>query len=396
MPNALIFSPNFVGHRQVHAFVHSHILNKIGYNVFIAGNFPNDNGNFFYLEKIIEDEKIIKIELCDFAENGLQIKNIEFVNLQKQHNIDLTVFVEADYYIPLINSQLFRKNSRFQGRVVGLFLTPWDFYFKLGFIYNLRHIKNLRNTWMSDPDTRFFHKFLNSTFNLLDASLYLDEFVVSKTRKSIYLPDVFQQYVNKFVNEVKTDQRIWMDRLAEFKRINNNDFIILYFGTAQKRRGYEELLKMAIENDACFVHCGLRNYKDKYNLDVDELREILEKRGKLFETNEFISDTDCIDYFFNSVSHLVLPYDESFLGSSGVMLQALSYGIPVLVRDSGLIGYQVKKYKIGHTFSQNLTQNQFLRFISTPKESFSDSIEQFMKLQSLERLESVLIKAYIG
>ncbi len=184
--------------------------------------------------------------------------------------------------------------------------------------------------------------------------------------------------------------------LADFKRINNANFIILYFGTAQKRRGYDDLLKLAIDNDACFVHCGIRNYKDTYNYNVDELRGILDKRNKLFETNEFITDTNCIDFFFKSVSHLVLPYDESFLGSSGVMLQALSYGIPVLVRDRGLIGYQVKKYKLGQTFSHNLSQNQFLSFINIPKESFSNSIEQYMKLQSLDRFESILVNSFKG
>jgi len=396
LPNALIFSPSFIGHRQVHAFVHAHVLNKIGYNIFIAGNFSNINGNSLYIKKLIEDAKIIKIDTSIFVENGLQIENTEFLSLQKKYNIDLTIFVEADNHIPLLISQLFRQNSRFQGRVVGIFLRPWDFYENLGFFNNLRYIKNLKNTWKSDSDTRFFHKYLNSTFNLLNSSLYLDEYVVSKNRKSIFLPDVWQQYVNTYISEEKSEQRIWIERLADFKRINNANFIILYFGTAQKRRGYDDLLKLAIDNDACFVHCGIRNYKDTYNYNVDELRGILDKRNKLFETNEFITDTNCIDFFFKSVSHLVLPYDESFLGSSGVMLQALSYGIPVLVRDRGLIGYQVKKYKLGQTFSHNLSQNQFLSFINIPKESFSNSIEQYMKLQSLDRFESILVNSFKG
>jgi len=186
LPNALIFSPSFIGHRQVHAFVHAHVLNKIGYNIFIAGNFSNINGNSLYIKKLIEDAKIIKIDTSIFVENGLQIENTEFLSLQKKYNIDLTIFVEADNHIPLLISQLFRQNSRFQGRVVGIFLRPWDFYENLGFFNNLRYIKNLKNTWKSDSDTRFFHKYLNSTFNLLNSSLYLDEYVVSKNRKSIF------------------------------------------------------------------------------------------------------------------------------------------------------------------------------------------------------------------
>ena len=396
MPNALIFSPNFVGHRQVHAFVHAHLLKKLGYNICIAGNFSTICDNLSYLQKLFEDDRIIKIDTSNIAGNGLNISNTEFAHMQKEYSISLTVFVEADCFITLLISQLIPQNNRFQGRLVGLFLTPWDFYFKLGLIYNLRYIKNLIHTWKTDADTRFFHKFLNNTFNLIDVSLYNDEYVVSKIRKGIYLPDVCQQYVNTIICEENTEQRIWIERLAEFKNKNRTSFIILYFGTAQKRRGYDNLLQLAIDNDACFVHCGLRNNKDKYNCNVDELRGILENRKKLFETNEFITDTFCIDYFFKSVSHLVLPYDKTFFGSSGIMLQALSYGIPVLVSDCGLIGYQVKKYKLGITFSEDLSQNQFLHFINIPKESFSYSIEQFMKLQSLDRFESVLINAYTG
>lgn len=394
LPNALIFSPNFDGHRQVHTFAHSHILNILGYDVIIAGNLSNNSNNLFYLKKLIEDDKIIKIDTSIYLGNGLHITNIEFLNLQKKHNIDLTVFVEADNHIPLITSQLFRHNSRFQGRVVGVFLRPWHLYYKASFHSSLIYFKNLRNTWKTD--TSLFHDFLNSTFNLLDSSLYLDELFVSKNYRSIYLPDVGQQYVNKIVYEEKSAQRIWIERLAEFKRINKGAFVILYFGTAQKRRGYAELLRLAIDNDACFVHCGLRNYMENYNCNVDELRATLENRNKLFETNEFISDPKCIDYFFNSVSHLILPYEESFLGSSGVMLQALSYGIPILVRDKGLLGYLVKKYNLGLTFSQDLLEKQFLQFIKIRKESFLNSIEQYMKIQSIDRFESVLINSYKG
>jgi glycosyltransferase involved in cell wall biosynthesis len=366
----------------------------MGYNVFIAGNFSNTNDNLFYLKKLIEDDTILKINTNKFPEYGLNIKNIEFINLQKEHNIDITVIIEADNHIALIISQLFRPNCRFQGRVVGVFLRPWHLYHKLNFINSLRSINNLRTSWKSD--SRFFYKFLNRTFNLLDSSLSIDEFFVSKNKKIVFLPDVWQQYADTFVSEKKSEQRIWMDRLDEFKRINDNGIFILYFGTAQKRRGYDTLLKLAIDNDACFIHCGLRSYKEKFNYDVDEFRGILDKRGKLLETNEFISDPNCIDYYFKSVNYVVLPYEESFLGSSGVMLQALSYGIPVLVRDKGLLGYLVKKYNLGLTFSQDLLGNQFLRFINMPKKSFSNSIEQYMKFQSLDRFESVLINSFKG
>lgn len=394
MPNALIFSPNFVGHRQVYTYVLSRILNKINFDVFIAGNFSNSIEKLFYIKKLIVDDKIVKIDTNIYPENGLKIGNTDFLALQKKHNIDLTVFVEADCHIPLLISQIFRHHSRFKGRVVGIFLRPWYYYDRYGFIDSLRYIKNLKNTWKSDIDPRFFYKFLNGTFNLLDASLFLDEFVVSESKKRTYIPDVWQQYVDESASEVVTEQRIWIERLAEFKKANKNTFIILYFGTEQKRRGYAELLKLAVDNDVCFVHCGLKNNQEKYDLNVDELREVINKRGKLFETNEYIADTACIDYFFNSVSHIVLPYEDTFYGSSGIMYQSLSYGIPVLVRDTGLLGKLVEKYNLGLTFKGDTLLDQFLKFVNIPKVSFSNSIEKYMKFQSLDRFESTLIQSF--
>jgi len=394
LPNALIFSPNFNGHRQLHAFVYSCILRKIGYDIFIAGSFTTLDNSHAYTYMLAQDEKIIKINTSHYPEHGMKISNFDFLKLQNEHKIDLTVFVEADNQISLIISQLICKNSRFRGKTVGLFLRPWYFYDKYNFKNSLVYIKGLRHTWKTDSDPRFFHKYLNSTFKLLDVSLYLDEFVVSKQRRSIYIPDIWQQYMNEVLREENPQQRIWIDRLGRFKKINPKSFIILYFGTAQKRRGYDDLLKLAVDNDTCFVHCGLMSYKDNYDLDVDEYRGILEKRGKLFETNEFITDTDCIHYYFKSVTHMVLPYDDSFFGSSGIMLQALGYGIPVLVRDAGLVGGLVKKYKLGLTYGHDTLQKQFLEFKNRPCETFLNSITKYMEQQSLDKFESVLLKAF--
>ena len=393
MPNALIYLPNFIGHRQVHAFIHSHILTELGYKIFIAGNFSNKAKNSFYLDKLIEDEKVIKIDTNTFSGNGKHINNAEFIQLQETFNIDLTIFAEADNHIPLFISQLIPKNKRLKGRVVGIFLRPWHFYRKLDFISKLKYIAGLRKTWKID--SRLFHEFFNKKFNLLDSTLHLDEFFVSQHKQCIWLPDVWQEYADKLVPEAKSDQRIWIERLDAFKEINKGRQIIFYFGTAQKRRGYDILLKLAIDHDACFIHSGLRNEAEKFNFDIHELRGILSNENRLFENNEFLTDPYCIEYFFKSVSHIVLPYDESFLGSSGVMLQALSYGIPVLVRDAGLIGFQVKKYNLGLTFNDRLNlYDQFKRFIEIPTETYSDSIKKYMNYQSVDRFEQVLIDSF--
>jgi hypothetical protein len=393
MQNALIFSSNFDGHRQIYVFVIAHVLTKMGFHVCIAGNFSADLNNTFYIDKLISDKSIIKIDTVQYDEFGMKISNSEFLELQEKYNINLTVFAEADNHIPLFISQLSRKNKRFKGRVVGIFLRPWHFYKKLNFIDKYRYIKYVRTKWQND--SRLFHEVLNPVFQLLNASLHIDEFFALNHNKSTWLPDIFQQYADKIVLEENSDQRIWIKRLDEFLIGKKDTFIFLYFGTAQQRRGYDELLKLASDLNACFIHCGLRNYDATYKYNVDELRINLRNNYNLFETNEYLTDPYCIKYFFKSVSHLVLPY-QNFLGSSGVMLQALSYGIPVLVPDFGLIGYRVRRFNLGLTYSDNSLKKEFLRFVEIPKENFKNSIYEYMKYQTADRLEDVLQNTFAG
>lgn len=391
MRNALIFSSSFVGHRQVYVFVIANILHKLGYKLFIAGNFSEILKSTFYFNKLESETKIIKIDTSRFADNGLSITNKEFLEIQQIHNIELTIFTEADNHIPLFVSQLKHRKRRFIGRTVGVFLRPFYFYHNLSFINKLRYIKHINYGWKSDM--RLFHEVLNPCFKLLDISLCIDDYFSLMHKRTIWLPDVFQQYADALVLEEQSEQRLWQNRLDKFKNENQGRNLLLYFGTEQQRRGYDQLLKLAVDYNACFIHCGLRHSGNKYNIDVNVLREQLKKENRLFETNEYITDPICIEYFFKSVSHLVLPYD-NFFGSSGVMLQALGYKIPVLVPDVGIIGYRVNKFNLGFTYSPGCLNSSYSTFINISSEKFADSIVNYMKLHSNEKLQSVLEKAF--
>jgi hypothetical protein len=238
-----------------------------------------------------------------------------------------------------------------------------------------------------------FHGFLLKHYRLLDSALYIDENFVAHHKSTQWLPDVFQQFAETLVSNEYLEQRIWIDKLNEFTEKNKGLFIFLYFGTAQKRRGYDLLLKMAIEQNACFVHCGLRDDREKYDYDVDEFRKILYDNKRMMETDQYISDPVCIEHFFKSVSHLVLPY-RKFYGSSGVMLQAFTYGIPVLVPEVGIIGYRVKRHNLGLTYKGDFNSliEQYKKFKEISKNSFADSINLYMHQQSVTNLKEVLVK----
>jgi len=388
MKNALLYSPGLAGHRQVYIFVLANILRKLNYPVYIAANFAEKPKSSYYLDKLESDPEIFWIDTNFMDGNGVSIKNEDFRIIQKSNNISLTVFVEADNHIALFNSQVLNRNNRLIGKNIGIFLRPFYFYEKFNLLKERWYINKLSSIWKTD--SRIFHEILSPVFGLLDRSFCIDEYFTEKHKNAIWLPDMFQQFADRLVVEENPDQRKWIDKLNNFKRFNEGRLNLLYFGAPQQRRGYSQLLELALRHDACFIHCGLRNEGSKND---DEIRAVLEKENRLFETNEYIIDPVCIESFFKSVSHLLLPYI-NFMGSSGVMLQSLSYNIPVLVPDQGIIGYRVNKHNLGLTYSPDTFEAQFQRFIKTPAESFSESINKYMRFQSADQLESILIEAF--
>jgi hypothetical protein len=392
MHNALIYSAGFEGHRQVYVYVLSHFLSELKFNIFIAGNLKEKITTTLYIDKLQKDDRITMIDTSSYPQGGLEISVLEIIELQNKHNIDLTVFAEADHHISLFNGQIKSKNYRLHGRNIGIFLRPFYYYEKLTFLNKLRYIKHFKAKWKSDD--RLFHGVLLKHFRLLDSALYIDENFVSHHSSTQWLPDVFQQFAETLVRNEYAEQRIWIDKLNSFIEKNKGSLLLFYFGTAQRRRGYDLLLKMAVEQNACFIHCGLLADNEKYDYNVDEFRKILYDNNRMMETNQYISDPICIEYFFKSVSHMVLPY-RKFYGSSGVMLQALTYGIPVLVPKDGLTGYRVKKHKLGLTYKGDYGSliDQLNKFKEIPQNSFYDAITLYMHQQSVLHLKEVLVKA---
>jgi hypothetical protein len=393
MSNALIYSPSFDGHRQVYLFVLSDILSKLGFKIFIAGNNQRVLSNSFYVDKLRNNSDIKFIDTSIYADEGFDITHDEFIAIQNENEIDLTIFAEADNHISLLVSQI-KDKARFRGKLTGIFLRPFYYYEKLSLVDKIRYIKRLPSRWKKDE--KLFFEFLLKRYKLLDTAFFIDEKYISDHEHFQWLPDVFQQSADLIVQDEKSGQRIWIEKLEEFKNKNKGKFMFFYFGTPQPRRGYDRLLKMAEDNDGCFVHCGLLDTSARFKYDVESYRSSLKQKGRLFETNEYIEDPACIEYFFKSVSHILLPY-RNFFGSSGVMLQALSYGIPILTPEKGIIGYRTKKYKLGSTYNdkhESALDIQYKNFKELDPKLFDKNIEYYMSFQTAENLNKILFNTF--
>ncbi|MEO9022641.1 MAG: hypothetical protein ABI237_17215 [Ginsengibacter sp.] len=395
--NALIFSPGFDGHRQVYVFVIAHILKELDFNIYIAGNTKQKISNSFYIDKLNENPEINFIDTSKYAEGGLDITIQEFLELQNNLKTELTIFPEADHHLKLLASQISSKKNRLRGRTTGIFMRPFYFYRQsAGVLDKLRFLKHFRSRVKKDENV--FYDFFLKRFHLLDTSLCIDENFVTHHPYLKWLPDVFQQYAESIVKDEKSEDRIWIEKLDKFKENNKDKFHFLYFGTSQYRRGYDILLNLAQKTGGCFIHCGLIDNKVQYDYDIHNLRASLSKDGHLFETNQYLADPLCIEHFFKSVSHLVLPYRQ-YYGSSGVMLQALDLGIPVLSPDSGIIGYRIKNHNLGLTYKDDgfsSLETQFDLFKNIDPLSFKKSVNTYMDFQTIEQLKSVLINSFSG
>lgn len=396
MANALIFSPGFDGHRQVYVFVMANILKELGFKIFIAGDTKQSITNSFYFERLKNNPEITILDTSKYDKGGLAITPSEFLELQNVCKTDLSVFAFADHHIPLFISQIFNKKNRFRGRITGIFMQPFFYYRETPLFDKLRYLKHLPSEWRND-DLLFYNFFLKQ-FSLLNVPLCIDENYVSHNNKFVWLPDVFQKYADLIVKDEKSEQRIWIEKLNVFKEKNRERFCFFYFGTAQYRRGYDILLKLCAETGGCFIHCGLRDDKVQYSYDTNSLRSVLNKEDRLFETGQYIADPSTIEYFFKAVSHLVLPY-RNYCGSSGVMLQALDYNIPVLAPEDGITGHRIEKYNLGLTYNCNIEtslSSRFDNFKELNPMSFEEDIKYYMSYQTAEQLKTVLINSFTG
>lgn len=394
MQNALIFSPSLDGHRQVYVFVMTKILEECGFKTFIAANFIEKRSNSFYVEKLKERNEITFLDTAKYKSGGLDIAFSEFLALQGLCRADLTIFVDASNHIPLLISPIFNA-KKWRGQVVGIFMRPFYYYRPKRFMNKLKFLKHLFSRWNTDEE--LFYKFFLKRFSLLDVLLCIDDNFVSKNSNFTWLPDVFQQYAEAIIKEdEKCEQKHWIEKLKAFKEKNKNRFPFFYFGTSQYRRGYDILLKLAEETGGCFIHCGLRDDDASFPYDTNKIISTLKKEDRFFETNEYIEDPMCIEYFFRSVTHLILPY-RNFFGSSGVMLQALEYGIPILAPNTGVMAYRIEKYRLGITYADsdvNSLKTQLEEFKRMDPKSFEMDIKAYMNLQSTEELKNVLVHSF--
>jgi len=134
-----------------------------------------------------------------------------------------------------------------------------------------------------------------------------------------------------------------------------------------------------LENgDLVYSHIGARRTNGEYHCKIGELKQNLAKEGRIYDIDRFISDSKVLEMFFKSAEYILLPYQNHY-ASSGIMAQALSYGKPVLVPDTGLMAARVRDYNLGRIFKHLCYESFVSEFKILRKEfgTYSRSIKEY-------------------
>ena len=153
--------------------------------------------------------------------------------------------------------------------------------------------------------------------------------------------------------------------------IPSNKFVLLVYGTISERKNISTLIsileKTPIDSreDFCLFIVGKCDEETKLLLQSENARQ-LQNESRLFVIDRFVDNEEEIGVFKASDS-VWLVYN-NFIGMSGVLIQAGKMKKPVISCDSGLIGWNTIKYKLGICVKQD-NPTEIIKSIQEIKEN---------------------------
>jgi glycosyltransferase involved in cell wall biosynthesis len=312
----------------------------------------------------------------------------------READADLVFLAEADAAHHLLLAQLVRPLHRLPGRRVGLFLRSTNYVHEPKRPRAWRFGRDVERPFLalyqsfSPARPRVFHGLFMRRFGILDAALCLDEvFVAKRGAPYSWLPDIGVPSSEE--QKCSDEATAWGAQLSDFLATQGDRPVVVYVGDLQPRRGYETLLQLAYDADGCFVHCGKPRDLWGYPSEPLELQNTLTLRRALLQSGRPYEDFETAQTTLRAARCVVLPYHQH-LGSSGVMLQALMAGRPLLVPDQGLMAWRVRNFDLGLTFvpgDWRDMRNKFSILSNTPPETFRPAIDRFLEFFTKSNFE---------
>lgn len=389
----LLVSPSLQGHRLTYCRVLSAVLTAMGHRVVVAGNLSDDS---ILSRPLLADlGRRRDVELLDMG-SAVDVTRDTLPQLVTASEADVVFLAEADSLLDVLSGE-----RRLAGRVVALFLRSTNYqYLPPRQWWRGSRARLLRRVasapYAADAD---FHERGLIRNPLVDAALVLDERSAARHPQTHrWMPDIYREF-GAAAGDDRDETFRWSSILGEFLAGAGSRPVIAYVGTNRERRGYDTLLRLALSEDACFIHCGRLIEPDGADAAaVPELRAALAQRGALLETAAPYTRPETAELFLRAAPCVVLPYRQH-LGSSGVMLQALAAGRPVLVPDCGLMAYRARSFGVGATYCADDAadlRREFRAAQARRAEACAARLGAFMASFSATQLEAAVAAAVTG
>lgn len=348
------------GHPQVYCRVIGEALLARGARVVIAAADAHDDWaeRWNDLSVFKGDSRVTVVA----SPAGLSAEDL--VALQQAHAIDSTLLIEADVLRPQFHRISAGVAPRLRGRVAAIFsrTTEWypgeDFYSGLplatvqpGLVNRLRRWN--REWFQRERSDRYFFETVLMRKRVIDRIVVKDERIAARFGEPVtWMPEIYKLF-NSVDNEVQCREfELWQPRLQDaISRVAPQE-CLLYFGAGAWYKGYDWFLELLARNPCAFgVHAGsgIRYENGKRFTGTPEAtRTRLLAEGRLVETGGYVSSQRLVEWLFSAVPLFVSTHRLTV--SSGTMLQALDAGTPVLVPETGLVGYRAGTLGLGLTY----------------------------------------------
>jgi glycosyltransferase involved in cell wall biosynthesis len=377
---AFLTLPSLEGHRQIYCRRFCDYLLSRDFSVTVATDLSG-LGEYARLEALTRHAHVRVVSDTWSREKTPVARLRGLVAAARQADPDLTFIAEADESRGMLSAQLTHPWLRLPGRRVALFIRSTK--------YVHEDDRPLR--------LRLFHEVVAQRLPVFEKALALDEvFVAQNGGRYVWMPDIAVWSAEGEGDGGEDDggeAAAWQARLADFLAGQQGRPVVVYIGMPQERRNYERLLELARDVDGCFVQCGALHDPTGYPREDPAARRELVARSAILEYGRFYQSFETARLTLAAARSVVLPYIPWHTTSSGVMLQALMAGRPVLVADRGLMGWRVRTAKVGLTYASDDWRDmreKFMALEAMPSGAFTDRIARFLEYFSKEQFEAAM------
>lgn len=368
MKRVLLYSPDVIGHPRVYCRVIADALAGQDCELTLAMGFTDAAGlaDSPDLHPLVGRKGVTLLDTREASAYGKpHLSAEELVRLQRDIQVDTTLFIDADKSASDFRRISERAAPRLHGRNLGIFAGTAEWYpgedSYTGKPLTLRAptvrttLGNIKRAIFNRTDTRaYFYEKVLIAHRLLDEIIVKDERLAQWRGAPVsWMPEISRPSAAPETEQESAEYDHWAQRLDDFRQAHQGREPVLYFGDAAYYKGYDLFLEFVARNPNTFaIHAG-RSYDPadavhfKYN--VEGLRAQLKAEGRLLETNAYVHTQRLKELFFGFVRVYLTTHRLAL--SSSTMLQALELGIPVVVPDRGLIGWRVKQHGLGGVYS---------------------------------------------